>query len=117
MSRLSKLDPNFKPAFDGPSEFRSLMKKLAAQSNEHVINAYLFGSAAQAKNTVDSDLDILVVIPDSADEKTLYKIVNQPGFSNYAVDWLFKKLSDFLREKESGGVCRIASQSPVRLFE
>jgi predicted nucleotidyltransferase len=113
MSRLLKLDPNFKPAFDGLTVARELIQKL----NDHrpVKEAYLFGSAAEGKNTADSDLDILVVIADDQDPKDYYQFVNQAGFSSVAVDWIIKKSSEFDQKKDQGGVCFIAFHQGKRI--
>lgn len=121
MSRLHKLDPNFKPAFNGPELAHSLVQKLnetASKLNKPIEFAYLFGSASVGKNSVDSDLDILVVVSDhySNDIPFYYSIVNQPFFSPVAVDWIFMSSSDFNLKKEDGGVARIAYVNGMRVL-
>ncbi len=81
-----------------------------------VDQAFLFGSASVGKNTSDSDLDILIVIPDSEIADTYYKSVNKAFFSPVAVDWIIKKKSDFEMEKEIGGVSRVAYLTGKRIY-
>jgi hypothetical protein len=114
MSSLSRLNPNFKAAFDAPRESQALLRKLAKLIQ--VQEAYLFGSGAQGKNTADSDLDLLVVIPDEASELDYFEIVSQPGFSSLATDWIFRKKSQFLSEQEIGGVTRVAIMTGIKVF-
>ncbi len=90
---LLKLDPDFKPAFNGPLLAQDLIYKISKEFT--ILKAYLFGSSALAKNTNDSDLDILLVVPDHVDTKSYYKFVNTPFFSTVAVDWIIKTETDF----------------------
>lgn len=110
---LLKLDPNFKPAFDGQVLAQELINKVSAALP--ILKAYLFGSAAEGKNTVNSDLDILLVVPDSSDIKIFYKFVNAPFFSPVAVDWIVKTSTEFEKEKGIGGVAMIASHTGIEL--
>lgn len=114
MSNLLKLDPNFKPAFDGVSLARELIIKILSQ--RPLVKAVLFGSSAEGKNTADSDLDILLVIPDSEEPQDYYKIVTAPFFSKVAVDWLILKESDFDEKKNIGGVCFVADKKGINLI-
>lgn len=61
MSRLLKLNPNFKPSFDGKAIAQNLIDKLI-QNNFIIHKAILFGSAAKGLNDINSDLDIVIVI-------------------------------------------------------
>ncbi|MEY4616591.1 MAG: hypothetical protein RJB66_1551 [Pseudomonadota bacterium] len=114
MSRIGRLNPHFKPAFDGLKIATALIEKIL-QTNT-IIEAYLFGSAAEEKNTADSDLDILLVIPDGLSSKDYYKIVTTPFFSPIAVDWIIKNETDFKKECEIGGVAMIAKHQGKRLW-
>lgn len=114
MSRISRLDPNFKPAFDGLKIATELIEKIATA--KPLIEAYLFGSAAENKNTSDSDLDILLVIPDGRDSKDYYQFVNTPFFSPIAVDWIIKSESAFQKESDIGGVAMIAKNQGKRIW-
>lgn len=107
MSNLLKLDPDFKPAFDGELIASDLVNKLSSAMT--VDRALLFGSSSKGKNTANSDLDILVVVPDGVDIKKYFKFVTAPHFSPVAVDWIFKSASDYTKEKDIGGVSMIAT--------
>lgn len=110
---ILRLDPNFKPAFNGQALAQALLSKVL--TSLPVAEAYLFGSSAQGRNTVNSDLDILVVVPDSADIKKYYEFVNAPFFSTVAVDWIIKTTTEFQKEKVVGGISMIASQTGIEL--
>ncbi|MBK7961433.1 MAG: nucleotidyltransferase domain-containing protein [Bdellovibrionales bacterium] len=56
MSSIYRLDPNFVQAFDGYKIAQDLIRKLITQ--KPVLRAILFGSAAEHRNTSNSDLDI-----------------------------------------------------------
>lgn len=114
MSRLLRLDPNFKPAFDGLKAAREVVEKLSGFAP--VEAAYLFGSSAKGKNTTDSDLDIVVVIPDSQSLETYIKIVGRSHFSPVAVDWIFKTRSEFDRQLVEGGISRLAQLDGVKVY-
>jgi hypothetical protein len=110
---LLKLDPDFEPAFDGPKMAQDLIYKIPKELP--ISKAYLFGSAAVAKNTPDSDLDIFLVVPDHLDIKSYYKFVNAPFFSIVAVDWIIKSQTEFESLKLIGGISMIASQNGIEL--
>lgn len=115
MSRLLRLSPNFRAAFDGPKIARDVVNKLAAQAE--IKQAYLFGSSAEGRNTVDSDLDILVVIPESSSKASYSAIVGTPFFSPVAVDWIFVSQSEFDQQLQVGGVVQVAVLTGVKIFE
>ena len=110
---LLKLNPHFKPAFNGPLIAQQLVSKVA--DAKPVVVAYLFGSAALGKNTSNSDLDILLVVPDGSDIKKYHQFVNTPYFSPVAVDWIIKSTGDFEKDKNIGGVAMIAIQTGIEL--
>lgn len=114
MSKLNRLNPNFKPAFDGPQKALEIILKL--KDRRAILAAYLFGSAAKGKNTENSDLDLLVVIEDKDDQKDFFKIVQEPFFANIAIDWIFKNESEFNIEKNKGGVCFIATTEGIKIY-
>ena len=114
MSRISRLNPHFKPAFDGMKIATDLIEKIL--QTHLLVEAYLFGSAAEEKNTADSDLDILLVVPDGLPPQEYYKIVNAPFFSPIAVDWIIKNETDFKRDCDIGGVAMIAKHQGKRLW-
>lgn len=110
---LLKLDPHLKPAFDGPKTAQQLISKLTAA--KPVVAAYLFGSAAVGRNTADSDLDILLVVPDGSDIKKYHQFVNTAHFSPVAVDWIIKTASDFEKDQKIGGIAMVAAQTGIKL--
>lgn len=110
---LLTLDPNFKPAFDGQRLAQDLIDKVSAQSP--VVAAYLFGSSSVGKNTADSDIDILLVIPDGTDVKAYYKFVSTPFFSTTAVDWIIKTKIEFENSRQIGGISMVASATGIEL--
>lgn len=114
VSQLLKLNPNFKPAFDGLKIANDLVLKLKT----HVVinEAFLFGSASEGKNTIDSDIDLLIIVNDQDSITKAYHEVNQPFFSEIAVDWIIKTQTEFDEQKEIGGVCFIASKSGKRIL-
>lgn len=121
MSRLLRLNPHFQPAFPGLQAAKDIGDKLLKTSlaeKKSILTIYLFGSAAEGKNTINSDLDLLVIIPDSQqnDLKGYYSIVSKPHFSPYAVDWIFKTESEFAANKDIGGVCRIAHLNGIKVW-
>jgi predicted nucleotidyltransferase len=110
---LLRLDPDFKPAFDGPQLAQELIYKVAASLPLEA--AFLFGSASRQKNTPDSDLDIILVVPEDASIKEYYRFVNQPFFSRISVDWIIKTKTEFENEKMIGGVSMVAFQTGIEL--
>ncbi len=114
MSRLLTLDPDFKPAFDGVDLAKRAVGKLASQAE--VIEAYLFGSSVEKKNTIDSDLDILVVIPNEKEPRLYYSIVGQGFFASVAIDWIIKTENDRRAGCKRGGVSFLVQQMGIRVF-
>ena len=107
------LDPKYQPPFDGVAKAQALVYKLSAQ--KQVIKAFLFGSCVGGKNTENSDIDILVVIPDGTNLKDYYKVVTAPYFSDTATDWIFKTAAEYAKEKDLGGVAFVATQTGLKL--
>ncbi len=72
---------------------------------------YLFGSAARGAMTTSSDLDFLVVLPDTADLKTTKKdfYCRKPPIE-WPVDIIFMHRSAFLNKCTIGGVPMICKQ-------
>ena len=111
MSDLRKLDPDFQPSFDGLLEAKNLIKKISTV--KPILNALLFGSSVNGKATANSDLDILLIIPDNENPKDYYKIVQAPFFSERATDWIIKTKTEFDMRKKSGGVCFVAAETGI----
>ena len=114
MSNLSKLNPKFEPAFDGIKIAKDAVERL--HTIIPILEAYLFGSSANHKNTVDSDLDILVIIENDANIKDYFVASQKPGLSSIATDWIFKYKSEFEDELQTGGISRVATQEGVKVF-
>ena len=66
--------------------------------------------------TVDSDLDIVLVVKEPSAIKKIYKEVMAPGFSDIAVDWIIKSEEDFRQRKDFGGVCFEAFNHGLRIY-
>lgn len=103
MYSLIKLKSNFKNQFDPIKKTKLLLNKLNKSSP--FMKAYLFGSGAYGKITIDSDLDILVIFSNEERLESAKKVVYSPSFSDVAVDWIFKTSSDFDKYKNYGGIC------------
>ncbi len=106
MSSLLKLNRKRTPPYDGIKMASELVQKL--ESEIALYQVYLFGSAATNEHTLDSDLDLLVIVDDTSDIKKVYKIVQRPFFSSVAVDWIVKSKAEFSKMKDIGGVCFVA---------
>lgn len=106
MKGLELLNPKFKSEIDGEKIAQELVSKLSERVS--ILEAYLFGSAAEGRMTRDSDIDLLLVIADEASETDVYAEVNKPFFSPIAVDWIILDKSNFDRKKNYGGVAFIA---------
>lgn len=72
---------------------------------------YLFGSAACGNMTTSSDLDFLVILPDTADLKTTKKdfYCRRPPIE-WPVDMIFMHRSAFMDKSTIGGVPMICKQ-------
>ena len=84
-------------------------------SQELILEAYLFGSAADGVFTDDSDLDFIIVTKDEAEIRQLQKEVYSPRFANIAIDWIFKTKLSFDERKNFGGVCYDAFHHGMKL--
>ena len=114
MSGLQKLNPNFKPAFDGKKIATELISKLV--NSTQIEKAFLFGSCVEERNDESSDLDILLVVPDTQNIQNIFKIVNQPLFSPIATDWIIKTNSEYQIGLQEGGICRIATTQGIKIY-
>lgn len=94
---------NTKPSFDPVQRAKEILGKVP--SSHLIKEAYLFGSAVTGGFTEDSDLDIIVTVGNSVDCKTLQTEVYKAGFSDIAIDWIFKVDDEFQSRKDVGGVC------------
>lgn len=82
------------------------------------IKVFLFGSAARDEMTEVSDLDLLVVVADSANLKEIQKKYYCRRKSHMQqVDILFMEQSDFQAKSRIGGVAMLCKQKGILLFE
>ena len=109
---LLKLKKN-QIGFDARKKAKEIISQLSKKSE--VTSVYLFGSGASDTMTPDSDLDLLVIVKNAAVIKELIKEVSQIGFTDIAVDWIFKTEAEFEERKELGGVCFEASHYGVKI--
>jgi predicted nucleotidyltransferase len=103
---------------------RLLAKKLASEQIDRLVSAelqrllsccapnqvILFGSAARAEATDQSDLDLIVLFSDeheADDAKKDYYRLALPR--SYPVDILFMSVEEYTRKSLVGGVCMVAS--------
>jgi predicted nucleotidyltransferase len=109
LKRLSTADPFWEELLKGIIE-----RVLRVQPQESV---YLFGSFVNDKFTVESDLDLAVIIPDDDSPKNFLQKIYEPGrLSQWPLDLLVFRSSDFIRKSEIGGVCFDIKESGVELY-
>jgi predicted nucleotidyltransferase len=115
MSAMSLLKLVHDPEMNAWARQKAVDVLNAIPSQDLILEAYLFGSAANGNFTVNSDLDFLVVTKDFAAVRQLRKEVYAPRFSDVAIDWIFKTKESFDERKQIGGVCFIAFREGIRL--
>jgi predicted nucleotidyltransferase len=103
------------PAIVDAEIARVLSKILAACSPRAV---YLFGSAATGQMTDQSDLDIIVVLPDGVSPRPAQQNLrhHQP-LSQHGVDLVWISDSEFERKKALGGICMVAASEGRLLYQ
>lgn len=95
------------------------LKKIVARALlvEKNIVVYVFGSYAEGRFTSSSDLDIAIVIPDNLSVKDFYSSLFSAGpLSDWPLDLLIFKKSDFDKKKEIGGVCFDIRESGLEIY-
>lgn len=110
---LSKLIAN--PDLNQWAQAKAAEVLASIPSQDLILDAYLFGSAVDGNFTSDSDLDLLVVVPDQAAIIKLQKEVYSPRFTDVAIDWILRTQESFETRKLEGGVCFVAAQSGMKL--
>ncbi len=74
-------------------------------STVHPLAIYSFGSAAENKATDQSDFDFLIVVEDSENlTKARIKLRKLMPLSQFPVDLIWKKRTEFLTQREIGGI-------------
>ncbi|MBN8537090.1 MAG: nucleotidyltransferase domain-containing protein [Deltaproteobacteria bacterium] len=108
LNRLSTSDPFWITLLKGIIE-----RVLSIQPNSSI---YIFGSFVADRFTAESDLDLAVIIPDEESPKLfLQKIYESGRLSQWPLDLLVFKKSDFIKRSEIGGVCFDIKESGVEL--
>ena len=97
---------------------RDLVAQLVARLDPERI--YLFGSRAEGRARVDSDYDLLVVLPDDTPEERLsldYAYEAKCGFG-IAADIIPCTVAEFETGKdEPGNLCRMAHQRGILVYD
>ncbi len=104
-----KLDPDWVM-----SEAKRISTILSHLSPESV---YLFGSAAEAEMTDQSDFDFLILFESSQEIRTAQTRLRQSyPLSSYPVDIVWTTKAEFTRKQDVGGVCFIVHREGVCLY-
>ncbi len=112
----------FRKVFSQPIDAEVGQRLIAAELQRIVENCnpesvYLFGSAARGEMTDASDLDFLVVLPDSADVKSLKsRYYRSSAERTVPVDAIFVKRSEFEKRSRIGGVCFVVADEGRLLY-
>ncbi len=101
------LDPEFQKA-----EIRRITEIISTTVNPLAV--FCFGSASEGKATDQSDFDFLIVLDETASVQNA-RLNLRPYFplSEFPVDIIWKKKSDFLKQKEIGGISMVAWEDGV----
>ncbi len=82
------------------------------------LKVYLFGSAARGEMTDASDLDLLVVIENDVDLKSLKNQYFRRNLGRiYPVDIIFMHETDFQKKSVIGGIAMVCQQEGLIIFE
>ncbi|MFM8314945.1 MAG: nucleotidyltransferase domain-containing protein [Deltaproteobacteria bacterium] len=101
------LGPEFQKA-----EIIRITKVISSAVNPQAI--YCFGSASEGKATDQSDFDFLIVLDDSASiQKERLNLRPHLPISTFPVDIIWKKKSEFIKQREVGGVSLVAFEDGI----
>jgi predicted nucleotidyltransferase len=79
-------------------------------------SVFIFGSFVSGRFTAESDIDLAVLIPDDDSPKIFLQRVYETGrLSQWPLDLLVFRRSDYLRKSEVGGVCFDIKESGIEL--
>ena len=112
----------FKRILAKPLEPRVVEALITAERDDllHICDPetiFLFGSAARGEMTDASDLDLLVVLKDDADFKTIKRQYYCRKKSHmFPVDIIFMSMSDFVEKSKIGGVAMICQKEGRILY-
>lgn len=95
--------------------FKDIIERVVLVEPQSTV--YIFGSFVEDRFTAESDIDLAVIIPDSSSPKLFLQKIYQPGrLSQWPLDLLVFKKSEFDKKSEVGGVCFDIRESGVELF-
>ena len=101
------LDPEFQK-----NEIRRITEIISTAVNPLAV--YCFGSASEGKATDQSDFDFLIVLDDSASlQNARLKLRPYLPLSEFPVDIIWKKKSDFLKQKGIGGISLVVWEDGI----
>ena len=109
LRRISEQDPYWE----------TLLKGIIARvlQIEPAVTIYIFGSFVENRFTAESDLDLAVIVPDEASPKAFLQKIYQAGrLSDWPLDLLVFRKSDFAKKSQIGGVCFDIRESGIELF-
>ncbi len=100
-----------------PPEFqRTEILRITKQISTTVkpLAIYSFGSASEGKATDQSDFDFLIVLDDSVSVQDS-RLTLRPylPLSQFPVDIIWKKKSDFIKQREIGGISMVAWEDGI----
>ena len=101
------------------NEFFNIFKRIISRAVliSPNITVYVFGSFAKNQFTAASDLDISIIIPDTASEKEfLIKLKENGPLSNWPLDLVIVNRSRFEERKDYGGICFEINHSGIELY-
>ena len=110
---LMKLTQKNTTNIDPVMESKIVLQKIKSELN--VLQCYIFGSSVSQNFHSDSDLDLLLIFSDSADLKSVQKIIYSKRWSALPIDFILKNKSDFDARKLIGGVCFEAFHNGIEI--
>ncbi len=94
------------------TEIRRITELISRAVNPLAV--FCFGSASEGKATDQSDFDFLIVLDDSASvQAARLKLRPCLPLSEFPVDIIWKKKSDFLKQREVGGISMVAWEDGI----
>ena len=93
----------------------TLVREIVVSGN--ILSIYLFGSASEGKQSDQSDIDLLIVVPDVSTIKSSQKKLRHiQKLTDFPVDLVWVDREQFERKKDIGGVCMIAFHDGQRVY-
>jgi predicted nucleotidyltransferase len=112
----------FKPKKFVSDQFKEKIFKevLARIAEANPLRAIVFGSYSSNTATEDSDIDVLVICRNGQDIKSVRNSIYKDlkgMIASVPVDFIFVTEADFKLRKQMGGVCMIANNEGITLYE